>query len=237
MNVALINVIKTGSFKNDNYNHFPILMKSYIQTMANGSQNPRDRAQLWFLISVALLVLVMQIMSTMGVSQIQYHREAILAGEYWRLISGHFLHVTWLHMIINLLGLGLIWGLFKDLLYPKTWWLLLGGSIAGIDIGLMICQPHIIWYAGFSGALHGLFAGGAICALVRYGKRRGILLGLLLGKLLYEQLIGPLPGTVEMSGAPVITEAHLYGAIGGSMMALMILGFRKVKKHGLNYTQ
>ena len=44
------------------------------------------------------------------------------------------------------------------------------------------------------------------------------------GKLTYEQLVGSLPGTSDMSGGPVVVDAHLYGAIGG-IVAFLLLEF------------
>jgi hypothetical protein len=34
-------------------------------------------------------------------------------------------------------------------------------------------------------------------------------------KLVYESLVGPLPGTASAAGGTVITAAHLYGGLGG----------------------
>jgi len=176
-----------------------------------------------FPLAVALLVLAIQFVNDTDVLHMRYDREAILAGEYWRLVSGQFLHMTWTHLALNLAGLFVIWALFKDILSPVMWWSLLAGSIAGVSTGLLVFQPSLEWYVGLSGALHGLFAGGAVCALCLHGKRGGVFLGVLVGKLVYEQLSGPLPGTAELSGAPVITVAHLYGAVGGAVLLVLAL--------------
>ena len=138
-------------------------------------------------------------------------------------MTGHFIHVTWMHLVLNITGLIIIWLLFKDILTQRTWWLLIAGSIIVIDIGLLAFHPDIKWYVGLSGILHGLFAGGAILYLRLFGIRGGLYLFLLIAKLMWEQLSGPLPGTTELSGARVITEAHLYGAIGGSTIMLWLI--------------
>ena len=43
---------------------------------------------------------------------------------------------------------------------------------------------------------------------------------------MYEQMMGSLPGTSEMSGGPVVVNSHLFGAIGGvvSFILLWIVG-------------
>ena len=39
----------------------------------------------------------------------------------------------------------------------------------------------------------------------------------LIAKLVYEALVGPLPGSAESSGGAVIVAAHVYGAIAGAI--------------------
>ena len=46
-------------------------------------------------------------------------------------------------------------------------------------------------------------------------------------KLGWEQLAGPLPFTGETAGGPVIVDAHLYGAVGGALAALLIIAAEK----------
>ena len=46
-------------------------------------------------------------------------------------------------------------------------------------------------------------------------------------KLGWEHLMGPLPFTASTLGLPVIHEAHTYGAIGGTLMALWLLSRRR----------
>ena len=46
-----------------------------------------------------------------------------------------------------------------------------------------------------------------------------VICALVIGKLIYEQLFGPLPGSESTSGGSVVVNAHLYGAIGGAIAA------------------
>jgi hypothetical protein len=48
-----------------------------------------------------------------------------------------------------------------------------------------------------------------------------ILLLLLVAKISYEQFGGSVPGSEAASGGPVIVDAHLYGALGGILGALL----------------
>lgn len=76
---------------------------------------------------------------------------------------------------------------------------------------------------GLSGVLHGYFAGGAILQIRLCGVRGLLYLILLIIKLVWECLNDSFPGSVELSGTRVITEAHLYGALGGAAVMLIWL--------------
>ena len=171
------------------------------------------------LIFIALLA---QFSGKAGFILLQYQRDKILSGELWRLISGHVIHLSWSHMWMNLLALVLIGLIFKNLYSEKVWWLLLGISMLGVDLGLLLLDPKITWYVGLSGALHGVFAGLALLYLRTTGLKGGILLFLIIIKLLVEQWNGALPGSANLSGGRVIIDAHLYGALAGMLAASFI---------------
>jgi rhomboid family GlyGly-CTERM serine protease len=144
---------------------------------------------------------------------LRYEREAVLQGEYWRLLTGHLVHGSWLHLWLNCAGLGLIAALFPDH-YSTRQWLLIGLlSLVTIDLGFVFWEPQLTWYVGLSGVLHGALAAGAIAWWRYETKRLALALSLIFaGKLLWEQLHGALPLS---GGLAVVVDAHLYGAIGG----------------------
>jgi len=148
---------------------------------------------------------------------LRYERAAIVAGEWWRLVTGHFVHLSLEHALLNALGLLLMWALFARDYRPFGWLAIVAATLAAIDLGLMLRDSTIAWYVGSSGALHGVLAAGTLAHL-RRGDFDGWLLALfLVGKLSYEQYVGALPLT---SGGAVIIDAHLYGALGGLAAAL-----------------
>jgi rhomboid family GlyGly-CTERM serine protease len=179
--------------------------------------------QVLFPLLLIIFVLAAQLVDGNDLFLLRYQRDDIFAWQFWRLVSGHLVHATWMHLALNLAGLVVVWLLFKDIINQRIWWLLTLGSIAGVDIGLLVFNPEIKWYVGLSGVLHGLFAGGAILQIRLNGARGWLYLILLIIKLLWEHLSGPLPGSGEMSGARVITEAHLYGALGGAVVIVGLI--------------
>jgi rhomboid family GlyGly-CTERM serine protease len=150
-----------------------------------------------------------------------WDREALAAGESWRLVSGHFVHLGWSHLVLNLAGLGLVAWITGAAYGLLRWAVIAVTTIAVIDAGFWYLYPDLDWYVGLSGVLHGLLAAGLLAG-VRQRDREAIVLAVLVaGKLLWEQTVGPLPGSESGAGGSVIVNAHLYGAVGGLLGALL----------------
>lgn len=149
---------------------------------------------------------------------LRYDRIAILQGQWWRLLTGNFVHMSAGHLAEDMTGCLLLWLLFADVLPGwRTPAVVLAGSLA-VGVGLLVGDPGVEWYVGISGALDTLWAAGAL-ALIRRRDRFGWVLAVfLLLKLGYEQLFGALPFSTATSGGPVIVDAHLYGAFAGALI-------------------
>ena len=159
----------------------------------------------------------------------RYDRDALAAGEYWRLITGHWVHLGWGHLWPNLAALVVI-GLLFERVFRSTDWVLTTIVAAGtIDAGLFFFEPSVRWYVGLSGVLHGFVAAGALELLLRRQLLGAILGAAVAGKILFEQIVGPVPLTAGTVGGPVIVAAHLYGAAGGlvTTAATRFVGWRR----------
>ena len=153
-----------------------------------------------------------------------FDRNGIAAGEAWRLLSGHFVHLGISHLSLNLVGLALVWYLVGRHFSSVRWLFVAILSIVAMDAGFWWLNPELDWYVGLSGLLHGLLAAGLIVA-VRERDREGLVIALfVIGKLAWEQWGGPLPGSEATAGGAVIVDAHLYGAIGGALAGI-VAGF------------
>jgi len=178
---------------------------------------------------LALLSLIIAIIGNDASVALRFERTLILQGEVWRLITGHLVHLGWSHLLLNLAGLALIWGLFQRQLGTLEWWWVWLASTLAVSAGLFFFDLNLGWYVGLSGVLHGLFIAGLLMALRQdpwWGD--GALLAVVVAKLAWEQLYGSLPGTSSLAGGNVIVDAHLYGAIGGAVAVLPLL-FRQKK--------
>jgi len=156
---------------------------------------------------------------------LRYQRDAVLDGEWWRLLSGNLAHLGPRHLILNLVGVALVAALGGRLLEGWRGALVALASMLGVGTGLLLASPSVTWYVGLSGALHGLLAAAALEAgVVPTTRRWGLALGAALAaKLAWEQLAGPLPLTAVAAGGPVIVAAHLHGAIAGALAAVAIV--------------
>lgn len=163
---------------------------------------------------------------------LRYERMAIGEGEYWRLLTGHFVHLGWSHLLMNMLALLLIWLLVGDRLNGRAWLLALPVIIVTIDAGFWWLDTPLAWYVGFSGALHGMLLAGLVVDWRRPGGETWLLGAMLLAKLSYEQLVGPLPGSAASAGGDVVVNAHLYGAVGG-LLAVAASKIRVVRSRSI----
>ena len=154
--------------------------------------------------------------------RLRYDRAAIGGGEILRLISGHAVHLEFAHYLLNVAGLLVVWYLVGDAFSTRAWAIIIVTSILTMDAGFWFLMPTLAWYVGLSGLLHGLLAAG-ISGIWRTRRFEALVIAvLILGKLVYESLIGPLPGSESVAGGDVVTAAHLLGAIGGFVAGLAI---------------
>jgi len=178
-----------------------------------------DRGYGLALLCVCALLAVPELIGEPARRVLSFDRGAIGAGQWWRLLSAHFVHVDLEHAVLNSLGLVLMWALFARDYSPWRWAAIYCGSAIAVSIGLWYANPELQWYVGASGALHGVMAAGTIAHLRRRDLDGWILAIFIVGKLAYEQLAGALPfaGTTN-----TIVDAHLYGALGGVVLALLM---------------
>ncbi len=152
----------------------------------------------------------------------------VLDGEIWRIISGHFSHLSWTHWLMNMLGLVLLQQLYGEHFSNWRWLAPTLFIMLSVSAGLLIFSETLKWYGGLSGVLVGLFY---IAALRDYWRRR-IFNGLaLLGISLYiltQQLSGErIEGLSH--GLVVAARAHLFGALAGLVWIVISMSIRRLK--------
>ncbi len=146
---------------------------------------------------------------------LRYEREAILDLQWWRLLTGNFVHLGTMHLMLNLIGLGVIFSLFRTAFTSAAWVAVILVCCISVGLGLLWFQPQVHWYVGLSGMLHGVFAAGALAMRHTQPRWSALCLTGLAAKVAVELLAGDPWGMAALTGAPVITSAHWYGALGG----------------------
>jgi len=167
-----------------------------------------DRGRwLWLLLIMLILDLVWGLGDSVGAA-LRYDRGAIAAGGWWRLLTAHAVHLDLHHLLLNELGLVLMWSLFARDYDPVEWCVIVLSGALAISCGLWWLSPSVGWYVGASGVLHSVMAAGCAKHLAERAWDRWLLLIGLCGKLVYEQSTG--------HAAPmIVVDAHLYGAAAG----------------------
>lgn len=178
-----------------------------------------DRGYGLALLCACALLVVPELAGESARRLLSFDREAIGAGQWWRLLTAHFVHLDLEHAVLNSLGLVLMWALFARDYSPWRWAAIYCGSAIAVSLGLWYANPELRWYVGSSGALHGVMTAGTIAHLRRRDLDGWILAIFIVGKLAFEQTAGALPFA---GSANTIVDAHLYGAIGGLVLGLTL---------------
>jgi rhomboid family GlyGly-CTERM serine protease len=174
-----------------------------------------------------LILLTLDLMLGLGDSAselLRYDRSAIAAGGWWRLLTAHIVHLDAHHLILNELGLVLMWSLFADDYDAVEWCVIVLAGALAISSGLWWLSPRVGWYVGASGVLHSIMAAGAAKHLIERVWDRWILILGLSAKLAYEQLGGHEPPLV-------VVDAHLYGALCGFAVGAALCGRIAIIRH------
>jgi rhomboid family GlyGly-CTERM serine protease len=173
---------------------------------------------------------------------LEYRRAAIVA-EPWRLLTGHLIHVGWLHAVVNAVAACLVARLFAADLDRREQAAIGVGAALAISLGLAAFFPAIAWYRGLSGVLHALFLAGATTALTEAVAARprsraalGLAAALVAGawaKVCAEQLGASPLAHAEWIGSAVVTQAHLIGAAAGTLAGIALaLDRRRARRRG-----
>ncbi|MDH5711872.1 MAG: rhombosortase [Gammaproteobacteria bacterium] len=170
-----------------------------------------------------LIVLLSAILQASGqVPNWRYDQVLIDNGHYWLLLSGNFVHLNWMHWALNMAGLSIgafFFGNYGSILH---WLFVILISAIFVGMGLYWLNPEVTTYVGLSGVLHGLLIFGGVREIRHYPASGYAFLVVLIGKLIWETLYGAMPGSEKLITGRVVTDSHLYGAIGGALAVLLL---------------
>ena len=178
---------------------------------------------------ILLVSIVLALTEPLSSDWLAYDRSQLNNLQWWRMITGHFLHTNTTHLLLNIAGLTLLWALhghyFKTFCYFMQFFVL----CLGTSIGLYLFAEQMLWYVGLSGVLHGLFVIGAYFDIKNKFKTGWIMLIGVWLKVAHEQIYGASEEVAKLIAANVAIDAHLFGTTIGSVIILYFLVSNKLK--------
>jgi rhomboid family GlyGly-CTERM serine protease len=151
-----------------------------------------------------------------------YQRSSILAGELWRLLTGHLVHASGSHLLWNLGATALVGLAVARALSARDWLVAALAVALASSVAVLLVQPQVRAMTGLSGLLHGLLAAGATADIRRGEKFGWLFLGLLAAKVAWEQVSGPTALTRTALGGEIAVGAHAFGALAGLVAGLVL---------------
>jgi rhomboid family GlyGly-CTERM serine protease len=148
-----------------------------------------------------------------------YDRERILAGELWRLFTGHFVHLSREHLLLDLTAFAIIGAIIERKQLPRFGLMCLIAPGA-ISAGSLLIEPHMHRYAGLSALSMAAFV---FFALHQKQRAKIILLALAAAKIIFE--LTPNVSMFVTAASPevrIAATSHLLGALVGALFALAI---------------
>lgn len=144
--------------------------------------------------------------------QLRYESPLVSSGEWYRLLTGHFVHLGINHLALNLTGMVLFFYLFVKTISALE--ILTTIVLYALFISFaMHLSGDIYWYVGFSGVLYGLFVFGVFRDALASLAAKCLVVCVIVAKVLYDLASGGDPALEEFTGGAVITQAHLYGIV------------------------
>ena len=141
--------------------------------------------------------------------------------EYWRLITSGFLHVSWMHLILNMVSLYLFSSLMANLGWLSFLIIYVASLIVGDLLALFIHREHGDYSSvGASGAVYGII----FAAIALFPDMEILLFGLLpVPSWSYGLLyIGYSMYGIRSGRDNIGHEAHLGGALIGMVIAVIL---------------
>ncbi len=179
---------------------------------------------------VMLLILLLGLGGETAREALRFEREAIAAGEWWRLLSCNFVHLGWWHLFLNEMGLLVLLLLCPEPLSGWVWLRRLVLIGLGMGAGLYFFVPSTHWYVGMSGVIHGLFLLGLGRQIV---ASRDLIaaacLAFLVGKVAWELIVGVPVSDEAAIGGSVLVESHLYGSLSALIYGLIFGAFTRTE--------
>ena len=180
--------------------------------MAEDVFTPKNPIITKILIALNVIIYLMVVMYGLG-TELAVNRDYVLGGEYYRLITGAFVHANILHLLFNCYALWIIGSQLESFI-GKTRYIMvyLFSAITGSLLSIIFQNSFSV---GASGAIFGIMG-----SLLYFGYHYRVYLGSVIRSqiiplVLVNLLIGALVEGID-------NWAHIGGLIGGTLMTMAV---------------
>lgn len=140
-----------------------------------------------------------------------YNRTAIQQGEWWRMLTCHWVHSDSQHALWNIIALLLLSGFYEQRYRRELLPLIIGSSLF-ISTGIHLFLPGLEYYCGLSGILHSLLLVSFFRHWQQYRQPVFLLvIALALLKIPVEIILNT--AIFTDTAWPSLPESHLYGVL------------------------
>ncbi|HJW93252.1 MAG TPA: rhombosortase [Thermoanaerobaculia bacterium] len=161
----------------------------------------------WLTVTMASLSALLAGASLGGYAQ--YDRAALLRGEVWRLVTGHFAHWSFAHLAWDVLAF-----LILGALCERRRWLFASvilGTALIVSMFLFFCCPEVAMYRGLSSIDSALWMWGVFIIGERHVSLALTMLALFIAKVMVESF----GVALFADGFTILPVLHLLGALAG----------------------
>lgn len=180
---------------------------------AAADRNKARRPVATHLVAAAALAVFM---SPAATQWLVYDRDRVLAGQVWRLLTGHIVHLSASHLFYNLLVF-VVAGIWIERRHRLAYLLLISLTVVTSSLYFLIVMPQMARYGGLSGVVSAMIVYVSLQEIGKGGIPRVIwmtVLALFLAKSGYEILYGQAVFASSNSiPIAVVPAVHVIGAI------------------------
>ena len=177
----------------------------------------------YFFIIVGLISSLLWLTGSSGLDALSYHRDSVEGGQFWRLLTGHFVHSNGWHLLLNLASLMMIGLLFSQHLSIFLWTIAFVASGLFISACYYFIAPQYQYYVGLSAILYGVIIVGALLDLKEQTIIAALVLIVVTGRVIWQQFSGSVESLADLIESRVAIESHLFGIISGYLLGVIFL--------------
>jgi rhomboid family GlyGly-CTERM serine protease len=147
-----------------------------------------------------------------------FDRVAIVSGQWWRLMTGNWVHFSADHLLADSVAVGIAGALIERQEGMRSFWLY-AVTAAVVGLAVFFLAPEVAQYGGLSGVACGAFGYLALNEIKRFRACRWLpilVLALLVAKVGWEYTTGRALFVGMHDGMRVLPLAHAAGLLSGA---------------------